>query len=931
MTTLLSFAALMRRVLHRSTTWITAYAVLVFALLAMGGQKSSRKLVPLAAEPTKVAAATMSLPIRFEPNRGQFDESVRYGARGPGYGLYLTKEGATLSLRRRKDGWKPSPSVKSGVPAAGQKHSRTDRTGEAVLTMHLLGGRAVEPTAAELQTGTSNYLIGGDPSKWRTRIDGYSRVRYPGVLPGVELVFYGTDQKRLEYDLVLAPGVNPSSVSLSFEGAVDIEVSSEGEAVLALAGGGEVRQHRPVAYQIDDAGVRTMVDSRYRRQSNSVLGFDVGKRDVSRPLVIDPALTFSAFSDDDEARGIAMDSAGCIYVAGIASVTKIDPTGPTPALVYSTHLGGSNYDEANGIAVDRFGNAYVVGMTQSSDFPLGPNLPGQGALQGSSDAFVARLDSTGTSLVYSTYLGGESWDEALAIAVDKDAGIAYVTGYTKSAGFPNSTPVPGQTLDADNAFVTEISAAGTEILFSTLLGGSNQDLGRAIAIDKPGNILVAGYTRSRDFLHPTPLSGQGTLLGLGDAFVTKIDPNPIAPRILYSTFLGGPGDDGAHGIAVDASGSAYVTGFTASAQGFPGISGVQPAYGGGGSDAFVAKINSAGTALTYLTYLGGAGVDSASGIAVDTAGNAYVTGSTYSADFPLHLALPGLGTYGKQIDAFVSVLNPTGAAFVYSTYLGGSHTDYSHALLVGRNSGIAYVAGSTKSVNFPTALLRLGVQTEGSTVSRIAPDVSPTQELRVPGPPGSNALVIINAGVPGSGDLPTVPAPTPCNGQIPAGVFEPGGSNSMCMSVVGATLTYDTEAGVTICMPPLAHGTSSIVQCDPHPLWCNSPPNEGQYCCPLDKLPVNPPNVPLGDICAVSYGLSVFGVGTLLDSDGDGIANLVDNCPLAYNPLQEDSVGNGVGDACRTSVPTPAVPPYALLLLGFLIWTIGRKGRTVGR
>ncbi|OQD46986.1 hypothetical protein BIY37_00285, partial [Candidatus Brocadia sapporoensis] len=354
--------------------------------------------------------------------------------------------------------------------------------------------------------------------------------------------------------------------------------------------------------------------------------------------------TYLGGSNFDWGSGIAVDGAGNAYVTGSTYssnfptktpiyvsnkgdedvfVTKIGTSGTS--LSYSTYLGGNARDESRGMAVDSAGNVYVTGFTWSSDFPT--EIPIYGTYTGSYDAFVTKIGTSGTSLSYSTYLGGNARDESRGMAVDS-AGNVYVTGFTWSSDFPTEIPIYGTYTGSYDAFVTKIGTSGTSLSYSTYLGGSDADEGYSIAVDSAGNAYVTGYTKSSDF--PTEMPIYGTYTGTSDAFVTKIAASGTS--LSYSTFLGGIGDEAGESIAVDSAGNAYVTGYTGSSN-FPTE---KPIYGTntGSWDAFVTKISTLGTSLSYSTYLGGSYSDHGTGIAVDSVGNAYVKGETYSSDFP---------------------------------------------------------------------------------------------------------------------------------------------------------------------------------------------------------------------------------------------------------------------------------------------------------
>ena len=364
-----------------------------------------------------------------------------------------------------------------------------------------------------------------------------------------------------------------------------------------------------------------------------------------------------------------------------------------PVFFYSTYLGGSGQDESGKcIAVDDAGNAYVTGSTSSADFPTTSGVL-QSALRGQINAFVTKLNPTGSALVYSTYLGGDFYDVGLCVAVDA-AGNAYVTGHTQSNNFPTTPGAFQTTSGGGDAFVTKLNAAGSGLVYSTYLGGSGFDLGFGIALDALGNAYVTGYT---DGSFPVSSGAPQPTFGGGqnDAFVTKV--NVAGSALIYSTYLGGSGYDLGFGIAVDAVANAHVTGFTDGS--FPVTTGAsQTTFGGGQGDAFVTTVNSLGTGLLYSTYLGGIDYDQGTGIAVDALGSAYVTGTTVSTDFPILSAFQA--AYGGNGDGFVTKLNPMGSGLVYSTYLGGSDGDAGIGIALDALGG-AYVAGVTESSNFP--------------------------------------------------------------------------------------------------------------------------------------------------------------------------------------------------------------------------------------
>jgi Beta-propeller repeat len=727
-----------------SRGWVCAFcvvpilAIVALALLAISpathrGTAAAVSAGPISSLPKTVGAAARgriqatyaALPLAFEKNQGQTDAQVEYMARGNGYTLFLTANDAVFSLHSRPAASETSKVRRGSLLRAKNAEQRTaDKESSAVVRMQLVGGNSsAKVSASDELPGKSNYFLGNDPSKWRSGVPHYARVSYQDVYPGVNLAYHGV-QHQTEFDFVVAPGATPAPIGFHFTGAQGVKTDDSGNLVISSAAG-NVLLHKPVAYQ-EQNGTRQIVDARFMLKADHQVGFELGNYDRSRELVIDPAVsyeysTYLGGSGEDEGYGIAFDSAGAAYVTGQTSssdfpsvgglganpnasgfsvfVTKVSSDGAT--LIYSTFVGGTSEDSsANGIAVDSSNNAYVTGGTTSSDFPT--HAPYQGSYTGAGDAFVFKLSSTGGALTYSTYLGGSGADLALGIAVDS-AGNAYVTGSTASADFPGTEASTIQSAygGSTDAFVTKLNSTGSTLLYSTYLGGTGLDVGGGIAVDSSGAYVVGSTESSTDF--PLQAAEQSTFGGgTSDAFVAKLNPGGTA--LLYSTYLGGSAAEAGDGIAVDSTGAAYVTGATESSN-FPTTTGVVQATYGGGTDAFVSKLSLAGStlSLSYSTYLGGSGFDAGAGIAVDSSGIAYVTGQTASP-FPTVNATQS--TAGGGNDAFVSEISPTGSQLVFSTYLGGSGQednggDYGAIAVSGAGDSI-YVAGNTASTNFPT-------------------------------------------------------------------------------------------------------------------------------------------------------------------------------------------------------------------------------------
>src|SRR5437867_3229160 len=581
----------------------------VMTVVALAGCQISGHTVPIKEESGKAAVASATsqtrvqegygaLPLSFEANLGQTDPRVQFLARGKGYTLFLTPNEAVFSLRKAK------------VEVKGEYE-------QTVLRMRLEGANP-SPGASGLEPlpGIVNYFIGNNPQNWRTNIPTYKKVEYNEVYPGIDLAYYG-NQGKLEYDLIVAPGADPSQIKLAFEGAQAITLADSGDLILTTDIG-DVRLQKPLVYQLDDKGHRMLVAGSYvvpseRPSSESELpaiGIQLASYDRSKPVVIDPMI------------------------------------------IYSTYLGGSD-QEVTGrpdgdFKVDGAGNAYVTGFTQSTNFPASP-----GAFQttfggGQFDVFVTKLNPSGSALVYSTYLGGSSFDEVHGLAVDS-GGNAYVAGETASSNFP-TTPGAFQTtfsVGLGNAFVTKLDPIGAPV-YSTYISGSQA---LAITLDAAGNAYITGAAGPG--LPTTPSAFQTTFGGGAvDCFVTKL--NATGSALVYSTYLGGSGAEGSADIAVDAAGNAYVTGVTASD--FPPNSPTTPGTfqtaSAGSPDVLVTKLNPTGSAPTYSTYVGGSSSEGVDGLAVDSAGNAYITGRISSTDFP---TTPGAfqTTFGGIDDDYV--------------------------------------------------------------------------------------------------------------------------------------------------------------------------------------------------------------------------------------------------------------------------------------
>jgi hypothetical protein len=649
------------------------------------------------------------LPLYFIENRGQAPAAVRYLERGAGHAIFFTESAVVLAL---SNGRGPGPLERGGKTPP---RPSTTRTATETLGFSFIGARKdVSIIAADPLAGRVNYFRGSDKKAWQTDMPTYGSLVYRGIYSNIDIRFYGTN-RDLEHDIIVHPGGDPGEVKFGIEGISGLELTRSGDLAMEL-GKGRVIQKKPYIYQIIN-GKKVRINGRHRILAKSggalAYGFEVASYDRTADLVIDPVLVYSTYiggASVDAGLGIAVDSTGAAYISGLttsadfplqnpiqgfggfaytdAFVAKMNPAGD--ALVYSTYLGGSFSDYGSDIAVDASGAVYISGSTSSTDYPL--VSPIQAVHGGVVDVTVTKLNPAGDAIVYSTFLGGSDEDWALGMAIDS-AGAAYLTGYALSVDFPVLNAVqPAHGGGLLDAFVAKISPSGTAIVYSTYLGGASGEHGNDIAVDATGAAYVTGQTWSADFPVVAPI--QAALSGANDTYITKIDP--AGASITYSTLLGGSGDDAGNAIAVDAAGAAYVAGDTGSAD-FPVLNAAQAAYGGA-VDAFVTKIAPTGSAIEYSTFLGGGGLDRAYGLAIDTVGNAYVTGQTFSTDFPL--VDPVQSVFGGNDDGFVTELGPGGALFVYSTFLGGTDSDNGFAITVD-SSGQAHVTGFSYSSDFP--------------------------------------------------------------------------------------------------------------------------------------------------------------------------------------------------------------------------------------
>jgi len=582
-----------------------------------------------------------NFPLSFIKNEGQLTTPVLYYEQARGHASYLTRRGIHFVLRR-----------------AG-KNAQYEHDLKFVGARTDVSVKGYHPRKLKV-----NYFLGSNSEKWLTDIPTYGEVTYKDLYPGIDVRFYG-HERRLEYDIVVAPGVDPSQVVFAYEGVEGLRVTAAGELEVQL-NDGVIKQNPPVLFQ-EIEGRRVAVSGRFRLLNDTdspvhhSYGFEIGSYDQSYSLIIDPVL------------------------------------------VYSTYLGGSNHEFGSAIAVDGSGNAYIAGETRSLNYPTA--VAYQGSLGGDEDIILSKINPSGTALLYSTYVGGNNEDEANGIALDT-AGNILITGKTESVNYPVTvTAYQSTKMGEEDAFISKFSSSGV-LLYSSYLGGTHEDEAFAITVDSSDNVYVAGVTESTDF--PVLAAYQSALAGDEDAFVAKLNTNASGnASLIYATYLGGSDDDQAYGIAVDALGRAYVTGETetSGASSFPITASAYQSTAGGNEDVFVSRIGSLGNSLEYSTYLGGKKKDIGHAIALSGPGIVYVTGETRSKapnPFPVTATAFQL-TNGGNLDVFVTKLdmNATGAAsMVFSTYLGGNNKDIGYGIVVD-GAGNAYVTGQAKSINPP--------------------------------------------------------------------------------------------------------------------------------------------------------------------------------------------------------------------------------------
>ncbi|MGA9509717.1 MAG: SBBP repeat-containing protein [Candidatus Sulfotelmatobacter sp.] len=825
-----------------------------------------------------LAAAYGKLPMTFEANQGQTSAKARFIARGQGYSALLTAGGMLLRLRPGRVA--PAEASRTVSEAHGQSPNM-------LLQFSLLGATQNPFVVGEdPQPGRVNYFFGKDPKRWLTNVPTYGRVRYKNVYPGIDLIYYGNRQ-QLEYDFEISGGSNPNLIQFEIEGANGIQLDSDGNLTLKVSGG-ELKFQSPVVYQQSN-GMRLPVGGGYVVKDSTHIGFHIASYDVSKPLVIDPVL------------------------------------------VYSTYLGGSGTEYPTGIAVDTGGSVYVGGYTDSADFESTTfGSPGASV----DHVFVAKLDPTGSNLVYADYLGGENADEGLALALDSTNDV-YVAGTTASTEFPMVTPYQGTIPGANSAFLSEISPDGSSLLHSTYLGGSADEVVSGLAVDSTGSSLVAGYTTSTDFpvanaYQAAASANVGGVYG-NYGFLTKFTPGGTS--LAYSTYLAGSSNvilncvnevpcwpqpsSYITGLAIDSAGNAYVVGNT-NTYDFPITSG---AYLGtnriqsDGEVGFVSKFSSSGN-LQYSTYFyeaSGAVTDLAA-IAVDGSGAAYITGMALSdGTFPLtSTTICDPAVYAQQCNyGFVSKFDPTGSTLSYSTYLGPNNYAQPAALQIDAYND-AYVVATTWSNSFSLVNPIEGYTNVNNGYEVLVVEIDPTatSELWATYLDGSqdsyaaglaldsngNAFVL---GTTDSTDLPTTQSGSQTvygGGNLDAFVMKIGAGSAPAVSIAPNSLPFPLQPVGSPSQPQLAllHNMGSST------LSISSISTSGDFA--------------ESDDCGISVpaaGSCIFSVVFTPTVAGSRTGSIVIQDDAAGSPHVINLSGNGSGAAISLSLAHLSFPNVA--------------------
>lgn len=681
----------------------------------------------------ELITARSSAGVFFEANHGQFDKRVKFSARGAGYQLFLTASEAVYVIRERKAVEIREP---QSTPELSMLKVPTPSRAVAVWMKLVGANQNARAHGIDELAGKHNYFIGDDESKWQSEVPLYKAAGFESLYEGIDVDWRDNGMGSIEHDFRVSPFVSTQQIEWQIRGADKIKVEENGSLTISTPFG-ELKQNAPVTYQEID-GLRSIVASRFEQRGETRVGFAVGDYDQSKALVIDPVtdLEFSTFlggEADETGYAITTANGNSVYVTGSTTstvfpttagvfddtnnggadvfVTKLDDRGS--ALIYSTYIGSSSNDIGFGIAVDTQGNAYITGATNIADvpFPTTANAPFPNHA-GDTDAFVAKLSADGSVLTYSTLLGGAGRDQGMGIAVN--AGRAYVAGFSESGDFPTTAGAYDTVNTGVDIFVTKLGTQGSSLDYSTFIGRESVEVGRGIAVDDEGNAFICGETHSSPSDYPTtPGAFDTTSNGEFDGVVTALNNDGSA--LIYSTLLGGANREEIFAIALDAAGSAYVTGEVYDINGaqFPTTAGAFDTTHNGFIDTFVTKFDPLGSAIVYSTFLGGNDVDSGRAITVNSAGNAFITGYTGSLSYPTTAGAFDTTPNGSS-DAFLTKLSVSGSSLIYSTLVGGSNSDAGYGIAVDPG-GKVLLTGLTYNgvIDFPTTANAFQVEISG--------------------------------------------------------------------------------------------------------------------------------------------------------------------------------------------------------------------------
>lgn len=668
-----------------------------------------------------------NIPQFFTENRGQLEnDDVRFYSRGTD--IWFTDDGVWFKIKE-PIGIKPPDSVNPYDQYLYEETIKNLNCKQVILKQEFLGANEIHPVGRTRLDHNSNFFYGNDSSKWQTKVPNYQEIFYGNLYDGIDLRYY-LNENGLKYDFIVHPGADPNQIRINFRGAETLEILDNTNLIVRTELG-EIKDTDLFIYQ-DQSGLRKNIEGAFVELNEFEYGFEIiGKYQHDEILIIDPkvALKYSTFiggGNEDMVHGIDTDSSGNTYVicltqssdypktTGVLDTThngdrdvgisKMNEKGTQ--LLYSTFIGGSGRDYGIGIVVDSVGNAYATGYTSSSSFPTTNGAYDTSYYSGGSpdlDGFILKLNPSGSALLYSTYFGHSKLDTGEKIAVDIN-GNAYVTGATTSSGFPTTSNVVDTTYNGPNeawngdAYVLKLNAAGSALVYSTFIGGSGSgthEQGMDIVVDSNGNTYVTGYTSSNTF--PTTAGAYDESHGGGnDGFIFKL--NPTATGFVYSTFVGDTGSDLPRCIKIDEFNNTYVTGWTASTN-FPTTTGAYDESHNGGDDIFVLKLNTSGTGLVYSTFVGDTANDASYGLDIDSDGNTYVAGSTYSTNFPTTSDAYDT-SYNSGRDGVFLKLNQTGADLTYSTFFGGTGQDYGYRVSVYTKNDVIMI-GRTFSNDLP--------------------------------------------------------------------------------------------------------------------------------------------------------------------------------------------------------------------------------------